>query len=60
MKVLTSLTLSSFLDLQKNELRNATIQVLATPPSSPATGQIYYNSDSNDGPVGLMVYNGSA
>jgi len=59
-KVLTSLTLSSFLDLQKNELRNATIQVLATPPSSPATGQIYYNSDSNDGPVGLMVYNGSA
>lgn len=60
MKVLTSLTLSSFLDLQKNELRNATIQVLATPPSSPVTGQIYYNSDSNDGPVGLMVYNGTA
>lgn len=59
MKVLTSLTLSSFLDLQKNELRNATIQVLATPPSSPATGQIYYNSDSNDGPIGLMVYNGA-
>ncbi len=59
MKVLTSLTLSSFLDLQKNELRNATIQVLATPPSSPVTGQIYYNSDSNDGPIGLMVYNGA-
>ena len=59
MKVLTSLTLSSFLDLQKNELRNATIQVLATPPSSPVTGQIYYNSDSNDGPIGLMVYNGT-
>jgi hypothetical protein len=58
-KVLTSLTLSSFLDLQKNELRNATIQVLATPPSSPVTGQIYYNSDSNDGPIGLMVYNGA-
>lgn len=60
MKVLTSLTLSSFLDLQKNELRNGVIQVLATPPSSPVTGQIYYNSDINDGAVGLMVYNGSA
>ena len=59
MKVLTSLTLSSFLDLQKNELRNGVIQVLATPPSSPVTGQIYYNSDINDGAVGLMVYNGS-
>ena len=60
MKVLTSLTLSSFLDLQKNELRNAAIQVLATAPSSPVTGQIYYNSDINDGPIGIMVYNGSA
>jgi len=59
-KILTSLTLSSFLDLQKNELRNGVIQVLATPPSSPVTGQIYYNSDINDGAVGLMVYNGSA
>ena len=60
MKVLTSLTLSSFLDLQKNELRNGVIQVLATAPSSPVTGQIYYNSDINDGAVGIMVYNGSA
>jgi hypothetical protein len=59
-KVLTSLTLSSFLDLQKNELRNGVIQVLATPPASPVTGQIYYNSDINDGAVGLMVYNGTA
>jgi hypothetical protein len=59
-KVLTSLTLSSFLDLQKNELRNGVIQVLATAPSSPVTGQIYYNSDINDGAVGIMVYNGSA
>lgn len=60
MKVLTSLTLSSFLDLQKNELRNAVVQVLAAPPASPVTGQIYYNSDINDGAVGLLVYNGSA
>jgi len=41
-------------------LRNAAIQVLATAPSSPVTGQIYYNSDINDGPIGIMVYNGSA
>lgn len=59
MKVLTSLTLSSYLDLQKNEIRNGVIQVLATAPASPVTGQIYYNSDINDGPIGLMVYNGS-
>ena len=59
MKVLTSLTLSSFLDLQKNELRNAVVQVLATAPATPVTGQIYYNSDSNDGAVGLLVYNGA-
>jgi len=58
-KVLTSLTLSSFLDLQKNELRNAVVQVLATAPATPVTGQIYYNSDSNDGAVGLLVYNGA-
>ena len=60
MKILTHLDLRSYLDLNKNELRNAAIQVLATPPSSPVTGQIYYNSDINDGPVGLMVYNGSS
>ncbi|CAB4174917.1 hypothetical protein UFOVP1131_78 [uncultured Caudovirales phage] len=60
MKILTHLDLRSYLDLNKNELRNAVIQVLATPPASPTTGQIYYNSDSNDGAVGLLVYNGSA
>lgn len=60
MKVLTSLDLRSFLDLNKNELRNAVIQVLAVPPATPSTGQIYYNSDSNDGAVGLLVYNGAA
>lgn len=60
MKILTHLDLRSYLDLNKNELRNAVIQVLATAPSTPTTGQIYYNSDINDGAVGLMVYNGSA
>jgi hypothetical protein len=59
-KILTHLDLRSYLDLNKNELRNAVIQVLATPPASPTTGQIYYNSDSNDGAVGLLVYSGSA
>lgn len=60
MEILTYLKLHSYLDLQKQELRNAVIQVLATAPSSPSTGQIYYNSDINDGPIGLMIYNGTA
>ena len=53
------------IDLIKNELQNAVIQVLATAPANPKEGQIYYNSGdkyiyrfdgTNWAPIGV-VYN---
>ena len=43
------------IDLQKNELRNAKVHALATDPSSPAAGQIYFNTADGR----LKVYDGS-
>jgi hypothetical protein len=44
------------LDLQKNELQNATIQNLATAPASPVQGQIYYDTVAD----AIRVWDGAA
>lgn len=62
MNVLTSL------NLNKNQLQNAVVQPLATPPSNPVEGQIYYNSSdkfiyryngTDWGPIGVVYSQGS-
>jgi hypothetical protein len=53
-----ALSYLTHINLNKNELQNAVIQNLATAPSSPSEGQIYYDSTGGDKQV--YFYNGSA
>lgn len=49
MKILTNY------DFSQNQLLNAVVQKLATAPSNPVSGQMYYNTSSNR----LFTYNGT-
>lgn len=52
-----ALTYLTDINLNKNELQNAVVQNLASAPSSPAEGQIYYDSTSTDKEI--YFWNGS-
>lgn len=43
------------LDMTQNEIKNIVLENLATPPSSPISGQIYYNTTDKN----AYVYNGT-
>lgn len=45
-----------FLDLTKHELRNAVLQNLSAEPSTPAAGQLFFDTDD----AAIKVYTGSA
>jgi len=46
------------IDLNKLELQNAAVQNLSTPPGTPSTGQIYY--DTSGSPYTVKIYNGTS
>lgn len=46
------------IDLNKLELQNAAVQNLSTPPGTPSTGQIYY--DTSVSPYVVKIYNGTS